>query len=362
MSRHPANPNPHHDEKILGTWTPTEELIDQGALDLRALGFNVDSNAGPAPAADATPVPGKPGYPSTYEEGISFLDAAIARAGGEPVVDATLDAPRAGDRTEQIAAAALRIAEEHGATTTITVQAPEDATPGALVDFTAPDGRRMNCKVPPGLGPGARFPVAVPQPPPGRTPARAKFAARAAKHRSPPQPPKPKPPPRSPQDDSREAIGLLVEQCHVAREEGDDDAVVAALLPLMNAARNQGDEVVAALADAALKGATPRLLASLEVAATVAARGADEVVGDGGVETEEDAVERCSKACERLAFLGLADEATEALGTALAAAAHRRANHATLEIRGAIPEDEGSVHAHATALGNALGAACAAAA
>jgi len=301
MSNHPANPNPNYNEKVLGTWTPTEELIAQGALDLRALGFNVDSNARPPPAAEAEASPV-----------LRALDAAIARAGGEPVADAAPDAPLGGDRTEQVAAAALRMAEEHGI--------------------------------------------------PGRTPARAKFAARAAKHRSPPQPPKPKPPPRSPQDDSREAIGLLVEQCHVAREEGDDDAVVAALLPLLNAARTNNDEVVTALADAALKGATPRLLASLEVAATVAARGADEVIGDGGVETEEDAIESCSKACERLAFLGLADDATDALGTALAAAAHRRANHATLEIRGAIPEDEGSVHAHATALGNALGAACAAAA
>ena len=185
-----ANPNPNYNEKVLGTWTPTEELMNQGALDLRALGFNVDSNARPPPppAADATPVPAKPGYPSTYEEGISFLDAAIARAGGAPVVDPAPEAPLGGNRTEQVAAAALRMAEEHGI--------------------------------------------------PGRTPARAKFAARAAKHRSPPQPPKPKPPPRSPQDDSREAIGLLVEQCHVAREEGDDDAVVAALLPLLNAARH----------------------------------------------------------------------------------------------------------------------------
>ena len=74
-----ANPNPNYNEKVLGTWTPTEELIAQGALDLRALGFNVDSNARSPPAAEATPVPAKPGYPSTYEEGISFLDAAIAR-------------------------------------------------------------------------------------------------------------------------------------------------------------------------------------------------------------------------------------------------------------------------------------------
>ena len=194
-----------------------------------------------------------------------------------------------------------------------------------------------------------------PQPPPGRTPARAKFAASAAKHRSPPQPPKPPKPPRSPQDDSMEAIGLMVEQCHVAREEGDDDQVVAALLPLLNAARHQGDDVVKALADAALKGSKPRLLASLEVAATVAARGADEVVGDGGVSTEEDAVVNVARACERLAFLDLADDATDALGTALAAAAHRRANHATLEIRGAIPAEENSVHAHATGIGERAG-------
>ena len=40
-----ANPNPNYNEKVLGTWTPTEELMNQGALDLRALGFNVDSNA-----------------------------------------------------------------------------------------------------------------------------------------------------------------------------------------------------------------------------------------------------------------------------------------------------------------------------
>ena len=80
-----ANPNPNYNEKVLGTWTPTEELIAQGALDLRALGFNVDSNATrpPQETKEATPVPAKPGYPSKYEEGISFLDAAIARAGGE---------------------------------------------------------------------------------------------------------------------------------------------------------------------------------------------------------------------------------------------------------------------------------------
>ena len=99
-----------------------------------------------------------------------------------------------------------------------------------------------------------------------------------------------------------EAIGLMVEQCHVAREEGDDDAVVAALLPLLNAARHQGDDVVKALADAALKGSKPRLLASLEVAATVAARGADEVIGDGGVSTEEDAVEAVARACDCLLY------------------------------------------------------------
>ena len=46
-----------------------DEMIDQGALDLRALGFHVDSNARPAPAAEATPV-------------LDALDAAIARAGG----------------------------------------------------------------------------------------------------------------------------------------------------------------------------------------------------------------------------------------------------------------------------------------
>ena len=159
-------------------------------------------------------MPAKPGYPSTYEEGISFLDAAIARAGGEPPVDA-----------EEPPAVA------HGA-----------------------DRRRGAAH-----GGGARF--RRPTPP-------AKQAAR--RRIAPPKPPKP--PPRSPQDDSMEAIGLMVEQCHVAREEGDDDAVVAALLPLLNAARHQGDEVVKALADAALKGSTPRLLASLEVAATVAAR------------------------------------------------------------------------------------------
>jgi hypothetical protein len=281
-----------------------DEMIEQGALDLRALGFDVDSNARPAPAAaETTPV-------------LDALDAAIARAGGEPPPPEP-EAPLGGDRTEQVAAAALRLAEEHGVT------------------------------------------PAVPRPTPAQ--ASAKFAARAAKHRSPPQPPKPKPP-RSPQDDSREAISMMVEQCHVAREEGDDDQVVAALLPLLNAARHQGDDVVKALADAALKGSKPRLLASLEVAATVAARGADEVIGDGGVSTEEDAVVNVARACERLAFLDLADDATDALGTALAAAAHRRANHATLEIRGAIPAEENSVHAHATALGNALGAACAAAA
>jgi len=190
-------------------------------------------------------------------------------------------------------------------------------------------------------------------PPPPTPSAANKFAARAAKHRSPPQP-KPK------RDEAMEEVGLLVEQCHLAREEGDDDAMVAALLPLLNAGR-RGDATVKALAASALKGAAPRLLAALEVAATVAARGADEVIGDGGTASDDNAVDACARACERLAFLDLADDAGEALGMALAAAALRRTEQATLEIRGAVPADEDGVHAHATALGNALGACCAAA-
>ena len=70
-----------------------DEMIDQGALDLRALGFNVDSNARPAPAAaETTPV-------------LDALDAAIARAGGEPPPPEP-EAPLGGDRTERIAVAA----------------------------------------------------------------------------------------------------------------------------------------------------------------------------------------------------------------------------------------------------------------
>ena len=52
-----------------------DEMIDQGALDLRALGPDVDSNATrPPPAADATPVPAEV---VRAERGGSYHAAAV---------------------------------------------------------------------------------------------------------------------------------------------------------------------------------------------------------------------------------------------------------------------------------------------
>lgn len=171
-----------------------------------------------------------------------------------------------------------------------------------------------------------------------------------------------------------EALGELVAACHEARAEGDDDAIVASLFPLLNAsarvAATSADAVevqtVGALVEAAVAGARERLRASLEVAATVAARGAGEVVGDGGEARSDEASEAVAKCCERMALVGLEAPARAALGHAMTTAAKRRSSTATLEVRGGLPprrasdgDDEPSVHAHATALGNALGACCA---
>ena len=75
-----------------------------------------------------------------------------------------------------------------------------------------------------------------------------------------------------------EALGELVAACHEARAEGDDDAVVASLFPLLNASarlRSQGGddaETAAALTRPIVDAAKTRRTAALEVAATVAAR------------------------------------------------------------------------------------------
>ena len=45
---------------------------------------------------------------------------------------------------------------------TFTVQVPDNAPPGALVQFTAPNGQSVQAQIPPGLGPGAQFTIAVP--------------------------------------------------------------------------------------------------------------------------------------------------------------------------------------------------------
>ena len=52
-----------------------------------------------------------------------------------------------------------------GATTNITVQVPDGAPPGTMVQFTAPNGQPVQVQIPPGLGPGAQFQIAVPAAP-----------------------------------------------------------------------------------------------------------------------------------------------------------------------------------------------------
>ena len=47
------------------------------------------------------------------------------------------------------------------AMTNLTVQVPEGAPPGTLVQFTAPNGQPVQVQIPPGLGPGAQFTIAV---------------------------------------------------------------------------------------------------------------------------------------------------------------------------------------------------------
>ena len=51
------------------------------------------------------------------------------------------------------------------ATTNITVQVPEGAPPGTMVQFTAPNGQPVQVQIPPGLGPGQQFQIAVPAAP-----------------------------------------------------------------------------------------------------------------------------------------------------------------------------------------------------
>ena len=48
--------------------------------------------------------------------------------------------------------------------TMITVQVPEGAPPGTLVQFNDPSGQPIQVQIPPGLGPGAQFTIAVPAP------------------------------------------------------------------------------------------------------------------------------------------------------------------------------------------------------
>ena len=50
-------------------------------------------------------------------------------------------------------------------TTNITVQVPENAPPGTMVQFTAPNGQPVQVQIPPGLGPGQQFQIAVPAAP-----------------------------------------------------------------------------------------------------------------------------------------------------------------------------------------------------
>ena len=58
-----------------------------------------------------------------------------------------------------------------GATTNITVQVPDNAPPGTLVQFTAPNGQPVQVQIPPGLAPGAQFQIAVPAAPQAAAPA-----------------------------------------------------------------------------------------------------------------------------------------------------------------------------------------------
>jgi hypothetical protein len=48
--------------------------------------------------------------------------------------------------------------------TMITVQVPDGAPPGTLVQFNDPSGQPIQVQIPPGLGPGAQFTIAVPAP------------------------------------------------------------------------------------------------------------------------------------------------------------------------------------------------------
>ena len=43
----------------------------------------------------------------------------------------------------------------------LTVQVPAGAPPGALVQFTAPNGQPVQAQIPQGLGPGAQFTIAA---------------------------------------------------------------------------------------------------------------------------------------------------------------------------------------------------------
>ena len=48
------------------------------------------------------------------------------------------------------------------AMTQMTVQVPEGAPPGTMVQLTAPNGQPVQVQIPPGLGPGQQFTIAVP--------------------------------------------------------------------------------------------------------------------------------------------------------------------------------------------------------
>ena len=48
------------------------------------------------------------------------------------------------------------------AMTNMTVQVPEGAPPGTMVQLTAPNGQPVQVQIPPGLGPGQQFTIAVP--------------------------------------------------------------------------------------------------------------------------------------------------------------------------------------------------------
>ena len=47
------------------------------------------------------------------------------------------------------------------AMTNMTVQVPEGAPPGTMVQLTAPNGQPVQVQIPPGLGPGQQFTIAV---------------------------------------------------------------------------------------------------------------------------------------------------------------------------------------------------------